>query len=94
MPTSLVNTSLRPRLIGMNGTLGARIVARRTRLGWNQTDLAARAGVTRAHLSQVESGKIALPTADFRRRLASFDPDAYTLSRSARTPANREDVPA
>jgi cyclohexanone monooxygenase len=33
-------------------------------------------------------------TWDFRRRLASFDPDAYTLSAAARPTAAREDVPA
>ncbi|WP_460713794.1 flavin-containing monooxygenase [Nocardioides dilutus] len=33
-------------------------------------------------------------TWDFRRRLASFDPAAYTLSRAARPATAREDVPA
>jgi cyclohexanone monooxygenase len=33
-------------------------------------------------------------TLDFRRRLASFDPAAYTLSTAARPTQDREDVPA
>jgi len=33
-------------------------------------------------------------TLDFRRRLASFDPGAYTLSTTARTAKDRQDVPA
>jgi cyclohexanone monooxygenase len=33
-------------------------------------------------------------TLDFRRRLASFDPAAYTLSTNARTAKDRQDVPA
>lgn len=36
-----------------------------------QGELAERAGINRAHLSQIESGKIALPNADLRRKLAT-----------------------
>lgn len=36
----------------------------------SQTELADSIGIARAHLAQIESGKIALPNADIRRRLA------------------------
>lgn len=55
----------------MTTTLGAYIRDRRLELGYRtQSDFAERAGVNRAHLSQIESGKIALPNADLRRKLA------------------------
>lgn len=38
--------------------------------GESQTALAERAGLTRSHMAQIESGKIAFPNADIRRRLA------------------------
>lgn len=49
---------------------GPAIKKRRDALGLTQTELADRAGVERAHLSQVERGRITLPNADFRRRIA------------------------
>lgn len=36
----------------------------------SQVEFADRVGMTKSHLSQVEAGKIALPNADIRRRLA------------------------
>lgn len=42
--------------------------------GLSQTELAELMGMQRAHLSQIESGKIALPSADIRRRLAKALP--------------------
>lgn len=57
-------------LMGMELTLGGHIAALRARQGMSQADLATRTGVGRSHLSQIESGKIALPSADIRRRLA------------------------
>ena len=50
--------------------LGPFIVARRLQLGLNQGQLAERAGINRAHLSQIESGKITRPSPDMRRRIA------------------------
>jgi transcriptional regulator with XRE-family HTH domain len=55
----------------MESQLGNYIVAAREQRGWNQTEFAARANIKRAHLAQIERGKIALPNGDLRRRLAS-----------------------
>lgn len=71
MITALVNTSLQVDDGAMNGSMGAFIERRMELLGLNQSQLARRAGVNRAHLSQVISGKIALPSPDFRRKLAA-----------------------
>jgi transcriptional regulator with XRE-family HTH domain len=50
--------------------LGAYIQDHRQRLGLTQGQLAERAGINRAHLSQIEGGRITLPSADMRRRIA------------------------
>ena len=56
----------------MATSLGTYIRDRRIALGFRtQGDFAITAGINRAHLSQIESGKIALPNADLRRKLAS-----------------------
>src|SRR4051794_32112214 len=55
----------------MESQLGNYIVAAREQRGWNQTEFAERANIKRAHLAQIERGKIALPSGDLRRRLAS-----------------------
>lgn len=52
-------------------TLGAFVRARRAVLGLLLTDLARRADLTKSELSAIENGKIALPGADKRRRLAA-----------------------
>lgn len=54
----------------MSTPLGDYIRARRDDLGLTQTDLADRALLQRAHLSEIERGKIALPNAVIRRNLA------------------------
>lgn len=51
-------------------TLGRFIRERRDAMGWTQTELADRAGINRAVLAQIETGKIKLPSAEFRRALA------------------------
>jgi transcriptional regulator with XRE-family HTH domain len=55
----------------MESQLGNYIVAAREQRGWNQTEFAARANIKRAHLAQIERGKIALPSGELRRRLAA-----------------------
>lgn len=55
----------------MESQLGNYIVAAREQRGWNQTQFAARANIKRAHLAQIERGKIALPSGELRRRLAA-----------------------
>lgn len=55
----------------MTEGLGAFVHERRTRLGFTQERVALAAGISRSHLSQIESGKIALPNAETRRLLAS-----------------------
>ncbi len=54
----------------MGGGLGQYIRQRRTSLGLTQESVAEQAGIGRSHLSQIESGKIGLPNATIRRRLA------------------------
>ena len=52
-------------------TLGDFVRQRRIDLGYpTQTGFAEAAGIHSAHLNQIERGKIALPNADLRRRLA------------------------
>lgn len=55
----------------MANGLGEFVRKRRIELGLTQERVAAAAGVGRAHLSQIESGKIELPNVDLRRRLAA-----------------------
>jgi transcriptional regulator with XRE-family HTH domain len=50
--------------------MGAYIKARRERLGWTLTALAAQAELSKSELSALEAGKINWPGADKRRRLA------------------------
>ena len=40
--------------------LGARIAALRRAAGWNQAELAQRAGLQRTHISRIEAGKYAV----------------------------------
>ena len=51
--------------------LGPYIRQRRADLGMSQIALSEASGVTRSHLSMIEHGKIAIPSADIRRRLAA-----------------------
>lgn len=56
----------------MSTTLGKYIRARREAMGFpTQTSFAKRAGINSAHLNQIESGKIALPSAAMRRAIAA-----------------------
>lgn len=55
----------------MSAPLGDYIKARRIELGLGQAQVGDSAGITKSHMSQIESGKIALPNADIRRRLAA-----------------------
>lgn len=50
--------------------LGEYIRSWRLSYGMTQSELARRAEMSGPHLTQIESGKIALPNADVRRRLA------------------------
>jgi transcriptional regulator with XRE-family HTH domain len=72
MLTSVSSSSNAATLVVMQGHgIGGYIRAQREARGWTQIDLAARARVNRAHLSQVEIGRIALPSADMRRKIAA-----------------------
>jgi transcriptional regulator with XRE-family HTH domain len=56
---------------------GEAIRAARSESGWWQRDLADKLGVTQVFVSQMERGKVELPSADVRQRLArelGFDP--------------------
>jgi len=54
----------------MAGGLGVYLRDRRTQLRLTQERVAKAAGISRSHLSQIESGKIGLPNAETRRLLA------------------------
>lgn len=51
--------------------LGAFLRRRRAELGLTQEGVSDAAGIGRSHLSQIESGKIGLPNAGIRRKLAA-----------------------
>jgi transcriptional regulator with XRE-family HTH domain len=51
-------------------TIGERIKRLRDRKGWDQSELAARAGVKQSLLSRLEGGSRTNPTADIVRKLA------------------------
>ena len=51
-------------------TMGSYIKERRLALSMTQADLGGAVGVDKAYISQSERGKVALPSADPRRRLA------------------------
>jgi transcriptional regulator with XRE-family HTH domain len=57
---------------GMEDGLGAYIRRRRIALGLTQENVADAANIGRSHLSQIESGKIGLPNALIRRKLADI----------------------
>ncbi|MEJ7902022.1 MAG: helix-turn-helix transcriptional regulator, partial [Thermomicrobiales bacterium] len=68
----LVNILPRRTMMGMTKRLGVGELIRERRrvLGIrSQQDLADRVGVNRPHISKIESGKIALPQPELRRRL-------------------------
>jgi transcriptional regulator with XRE-family HTH domain len=50
--------------------IAAFVREKRTALGWTQTVLAEKTGISRARVSQIEGGAVTLPGADHRRRLA------------------------
>lgn len=51
--------------------IGQFVRERRARLGWTQERLSEETGISRARIAQIEGGRVALPGADFRRRLAA-----------------------
>lgn len=72
MLTSVSSSSNSATVPVMQGHgIGAYIRRLREDRGWSQVELADRAEVNRAHLSQVEIGRIALPSAEMRRKLAA-----------------------
>jgi transcriptional regulator with XRE-family HTH domain len=58
------------RTLGSMGTLGDWIKTTRERRGMSQTALADAVGTSRSYMSQIESGRVAFPNADLRRRIA------------------------
>ncbi len=55
----------------MTTSLAEWVVAQRESRGWTQAQLADRAGVRRSDLNAIEHGRIALPGAEKRRKLAA-----------------------
>lgn len=53
------------------GTLAEYVMARRGMLGITVTQLAERSGLSKSEISSIEAGRIKLPGADKRRRLAA-----------------------
>ena len=51
-------------------SLASYVIEKRTEVGLRATDLASASGLTKSYISELERGKIALPNADIRRRLA------------------------
>lgn len=51
--------------------MGAYIKVMRERRGLSQSALALKAGISRAYLSQIESGRVSFGSADIRRRIAA-----------------------
>ena len=51
--------------------IGAFVREKRNDLGWTQATLADRAGVERARIAQIEGGRVTLPGAEHRRRIAT-----------------------
>lgn len=68
MARSRQPTAVEPR--DAEAGLGAFLRRRRVDLGLTQETVSDAAGIGRSHLSQIESGKIGLPNATIRRRLA------------------------
>lgn len=58
------------RMTRYQATLAEYVMARRGLLGITLTELASRAGLSKSELSAIETGKVKLPGADKRRRLA------------------------
>lgn len=54
----------------MTTTLGAFVRAERERQNYTQTSFAEAIDLDRAYVSQIESGRVALPNAETRRRMA------------------------
>lgn len=50
--------------------LGPFLLSLRESRGWGVTDAAAHIGMSKSHLSQLEKGKIGLPSAALRRQIA------------------------
>lgn len=69
-------------------TISAAIKGRRHKLGWTQTVLAAKAGVSRKFVSEVESGK---DTVELGRVLALID--ALDLTLRLESPGQEEPPP-
>lgn len=57
--------------LGMETGIAGYIKERRSRRGWSQVRLAEEVGTSSAYVSQLESGRVNLPGADLRRRLAA-----------------------
>ena len=51
-------------------SLATYVIEKRSEAGLRATDLASASGLTKSYISELERGKIALPNADIRRRLA------------------------
>lgn len=55
----------------MTSELAKWLIGMREMHGWKQSELADRAGITRQEMNAMEKGRIALPGADKRRKLAA-----------------------
>lgn len=70
MSLAVLSRADKQEMLGAMDTLGRYLRALREQRGISQTALAAHVGLSRSHMGQIESGKIGLPSADIRRRLA------------------------
>lgn len=71
--------------------LGARIADRRRELGWSQTDLADRAGVSRQWVSLAERGK---PAVEFELLLRTIDVLGLALNVARQNPDRPVESPS
>lgn len=72
MITASVNTIECHIIAFMDESLASLVRKRREELGFtSQAAFARHAGISSAHLNQIEGGKITVPNADLRRRLSS-----------------------
>lgn len=70
MTQYFVSIVSQPDTVRCMTTLGAYVTQMRERLGLSQVELAERAGMNKGEINAIERGRVALPGADKRRRLA------------------------
>lgn len=91
--TSLAEAPRSPTLKAMTVKVGRRIKRLREKLGWSQTQLAERAGLTQSHVSRLENGghspthlTLSKLAAALEVALESLDPSVTSHDRPAEQP--------